>query len=61
MTFSLTSGAYDHNAGIPGKYTCEGADLSPPLAWKGMPQGTQSLVLIIDDPDVPDPAKPRMS
>ncbi len=61
MTLTLHSTAFDHNGAIPEKYTCEGTDLSPPLAWKGVPQGTKSLALIIDDPDAPDPANPRMT
>jgi len=43
----------------PSKYTCEGQDVSPPLAWEGVPNGTKSLALIIDDPDAPDPKAPK--
>lgn len=59
MTFLLTSPAFEHGAGIPPRYTGEGEDLSPPLAWRGAPDGTASFVLISDDPDCPDPAAPR--
>jgi len=59
MPFSLSSPAFAPNDPIPAKYTCEGADISPPLEWSGTPQGTRSLALIIDDPDAPDPAKPK--
>lgn len=59
MTLTLTSTAFADGAAIPRKYTCEGDDISPPLAWSGAPPGTQSLVLIVDDPDAPDPAKPQ--
>ena len=59
MTLKLTSTAFSDNGAIPAKYTCEGDDISPPLAWSGAPAGTQSLVLIVDDPDAPDPAKPQ--
>lgn len=41
------------------KYTCEGDDVSPPLAWNDVPAGTRSLALVVDDPDAPDPAAPR--
>ena len=61
MTLTLTSTAFADNGAIPRDYTCEGHDLSPPLAWAGVPPGTRSLALIIDDPDAPDPAKPRMT
>lgn len=59
MTLKLTSTAFTDGGAIPSKYTCEGDDISPPLAWSGVPAGTQSLVLIVDDPDAPDPAKPQ--
>ena len=57
----LSSSAFAPNADIPRVYTCEGSDQSPPLAWSGMPAGTRSLALIVDDPDAPDPAAPRMT
>jgi len=59
MTLSLTSPAFEHLTGIPARYTCEGEDLSPALAWTGVPAGTKSLALIVDDPDAPDPAAPK--
>jgi len=61
MTLTLTSRAFAHQADIPAKYTCEGSDVSPPLAWSDLPAGTRSLVLIVDDPDAPDPAAPKMT
>ena len=57
----LTSAAFGENQSIPKVYTCEGKDVSPPLAWSGVPAGAKSLVLIVDDPDAPDPAAPRMT
>ena len=42
------------------RYTCEAEDVSPPLAWEGVPNGAKSLILIIDDPDAPDPKAPKM-
>jgi Raf kinase inhibitor-like YbhB/YbcL family protein len=59
MSFSLKSPAFAPNGPIPAKYTCEGADVSPPLEWSGAPSGTGSYALIVDDPDAPDPAKPQ--
>jgi Raf kinase inhibitor-like YbhB/YbcL family protein len=59
MAMTLNSPAFKQNGHIPSKYTCEGEDISPPLAWDGVPQGTKSLVLIIDDPDAPDPKAPQ--
>src|SRR4249920_3795936 len=46
--------------GRPGLHGEEGEDVSPPLAWEGVPEGAKSLVLIIDDPDAPDPKAPKM-
>jgi hypothetical protein len=57
----ITSTAFTPNGAIPAKYTCEGKDVSPPLAWAELPAGAQSLALIVDDPDAPDPAAPRMT
>jgi Raf kinase inhibitor-like YbhB/YbcL family protein len=60
MTLTITSPAFSANGSIPQKYTCEGPDLSPPLAWSGAPDKTTTFALIVDDPDAPDPAKPKM-
>ncbi len=51
--FTLDSTAFTAGAAIPPQYTCKGEDISPPLAWDEPPQGTQSFVLIMDDPDAP--------
>lgn len=61
VTLRITSSAFADGAEIPAEYTCEGKDISPPLAWSGVPAGTKSLVLIVDDPDAPDPKAPRMT
>lgn len=61
MTMTLSSTGFAPNGAIPATYTCEGRDISPPLAWRGTPPGTKSLALIVDDPDAPDPAAPRMT
>ena len=61
MPLVLTSPAFADHAPIPVQYTCQGADISPPLAWAGAPEGTRSFVLIVDDPDAPDPAAPKMT
>ena len=61
MSLTITSSAFAPSGAIPTLYTCEGKDLSPPLAWSGAPAGTKSLALIVDDPDAPDPAAPRMT
>jgi Raf kinase inhibitor-like YbhB/YbcL family protein len=55
----LTSTAFAEGQPIPRKYTGEGEDVSPPLAWANLPKGTKELALICDDPDAPSPAKPR--
>jgi hypothetical protein len=59
MKLEITSPAFEAGGEIPTRFTCEGEDVSPPLAWSGVPAGTQSLVLIVDDPDAPDPKAPR--
>lgn len=55
----LHSTAFGAMAPIPSRHTCDGEDLSPPLSWSGVPAGTASLALIVDDPDAPDPAAPK--
>jgi len=55
----IHSSAFANNGIIPHQYTCEGTDLSPPLRWESLPAGTQSLALIVEDPDAPDPAAPQ--
>lgn len=57
--FALESASFAPGSPIPARHTCDGEDRSPPLAWSGLPAGTQSLVLIVDDPDAPDPAAPQ--
>ncbi len=61
VTLKLVSEAFSEGGAIPRKYTCEGDDVSPPLAWSGIPHGTKSLALIADDPDAPDPKAPKMT
>lgn len=58
---NLISSAFAQNGTIPVLYTGEGKDVSPPLAWAGVPAAAKSLVLIVDDPDAPDPRAPKMT
>jgi Raf kinase inhibitor-like YbhB/YbcL family protein len=60
MIFELMSPAFEYGSPIPSVYTCDGTDLSPPLSWSGVPEGTRSLALLVDDPDAPDPDAPKM-
>jgi Raf kinase inhibitor-like YbhB/YbcL family protein len=55
----LQSSAFAPQSDIPKRYTCDGENVSPPLKWSGLPAKTASLVLIVDDPDAPDPAAPK--
>jgi Raf kinase inhibitor-like YbhB/YbcL family protein len=57
----INSTAFANNGSIPTKHTCEGPDLSPALAWAGAPAGTKAFALVVDDPDAPDPAAPKMT
>ena len=61
MTLTISSSAFADRAEIPRQYTCDGTDISPPLSWSGVPVQAMSLVLIVDDPDAPDPAAPKMT
>jgi Raf kinase inhibitor-like YbhB/YbcL family protein len=60
-TLSISSSAFQPQGTIPSTYTCQGKDVSPPLSWKGVMKNVQSLVLIVDDPDAPDPRAPKMT
>ncbi len=56
---TLESPAFHAGSAIPIEFTCQGLDVSPALSWTGAPKGTKSFVLILEDPDVPDPAAPQ--
>jgi Raf kinase inhibitor-like YbhB/YbcL family protein len=58
--FEVASKAFHNEGEIPARHTCEGEDVSPELEWTGVPEGTRSCVLIVDDPDAPDPNAPKM-
>ena len=60
MSLRIESPAFNDGGEIPADYTCEGHDKSPGLEWAGAPGGTKSFVLIVDDPDAPDPKAPKM-
>jgi Raf kinase inhibitor-like YbhB/YbcL family protein len=61
MGLTLRSTAFIDGGEIPSTYTCEGENIAPLLEWDGVPEPTRSLVLIVDDPDAPDPKAPRMT
>jgi len=53
MTFALKSSAFEEMGTIPRQFTCDGKDVSPPLAWSGAPEKTAAFALAVDDPDAP--------
>ena len=61
MNLILKSPDFVHLGEIPKIFTCEGNDSSPALSWSQLPQNTKSVALIVDDPDAPDPAAPKMT
>ncbi len=61
MPLILKSPHFSQQGEIPKQFTCQGDDSSPTLSWSGIPENAKSLVLIVDDPDAPDPAKPKMT
>jgi len=58
---TLNSPAFKAGGAIPSRYTCDGSNTSPALAWTGAPAGTKSLTLVVTDPDAPDPKAPKMT
>jgi Raf kinase inhibitor-like YbhB/YbcL family protein len=60
-TFTLVSPAFQPGGSMAARFTSDGDNLSPPLAWSHVPLGTKSFALIVDDPDAPDPAAPQMT
>ncbi len=61
MSLTIISPAFSHDGSIPAVYTCDGKDISPELNWSDIPENAKSLVLIVDDPDAPDPAAPKIT
>jgi Raf kinase inhibitor-like YbhB/YbcL family protein len=61
MSISLKSPAFAHLEEVSKQHTCDGTDISPALNWSGVPSNAKSLALIVDDPDAPDPAAPKMT
>lgn len=61
MGLSIMSPSFMQGSEIPARHTCDGLNISPPIMWAGLPPGTKSLALIVDDPDAPDPAAPQMT
>ncbi len=59
MALSISSSAFRSGGEIPATFTCEGSDISPALAFGGIPARAKSLALIVDDPDAPDPKAPK--
>jgi hypothetical protein len=53
MGFQIESDVFEAGGPIPSKFSCDGQDVSPPLTWNGVPQGANSLALVMEDPDAP--------
>ena len=61
MSLIIMSPSFMHDRVIPARHTCDGVNISPLLKWTDVPAGTKSLVLIVDDPDAPNPEAPKMT
>ena len=61
MTLTIASAAFAQGAELPARFTCEGKNCSPELHWSGVPANARSLLLIVDDPDAPDPNAPKLT
>jgi Raf kinase inhibitor-like YbhB/YbcL family protein len=59
MSMNIQSLSFMHEREIPARHTCDGLNTSPPILWLGVPNSAKSLVLIVDDPDAPDPSAPK--
>jgi hypothetical protein len=59
MVLRITSTEFQNEESIPKRFTCEGEGISPPLSWAGVPDLSQTLALIVEDPDAPDPDAPE--
>ena len=60
-SLDLTSAAFAEGGTVPSRFTCQGQDGSPPLAWRDPPAGTKSFAVVVDDPDAPDPKAPKQT
>ncbi len=58
-TLTVTSKGFSDGGSIPAMYTCQGEDVSPDLHWSGAPEGAKSYVVMVEDPDAPDPEAPK--
>jgi Raf kinase inhibitor-like YbhB/YbcL family protein len=61
MDMHIMSPSFLHDRDIPARHTCDGQNISPSISWGEIPPGAKSLVLIVDDPDAPDPLSPKMT